>query len=110
MELNLQEAEFMIREMYPSPLHAAPPSAHPCTHAHAPRSAPQYSDRGDDRLWKTLVHGGYLLPWMQTEIKESGKGLSRGLDMQSSWAQPVGLQAGTTATLVSWAPGFSTHV
>ena len=103
----------MIREMNPSPLHAAPPSVHTCTHAHAPCSAPPLCStvtEGEERPWKTLVHGGYLLLWLQTEMKASGKGFNRGLDTQSSWALPTDLQAGTTATLVSWAPGFCMHV
>lgn len=102
----------MIREMNPSPLHAAPSFVHTHAHTHAPRSAPQYRDGGvcEKRLWKTLVLGGYLLPWLQTEMEAAGKRLSRALDTQSSWALPVDLQAGATAAPVSWAPGFCMHV
>lgn len=100
----------MIRETNPSPLHAAPPPpVHAYTHAHAPRSAPQLHStvpEGEERPWKTLVHGGYLLPWLQAEMKASEKGLIWGLDIQSSWVLPIDPQAGTTATLARWAPGF----
>lgn len=65
----------MIREMNPSPLHAAPrlllyTRACLCVHLALLFST---VTEGEERSCMTLVHAGYLLSWLQTERRQQGK-------------------------------------